>query len=375
MKLLDMMTEQSGAAAYVGYGSSLDPDMRYLTRFSCTDPVVYLKRRGEQGQIVVSQMEYGRAMQESAFLPVTRSEAGLLEILKEEPDHWKAMATMISRLAGGNLLVSPTFPAGLYAPLSSLCTVVVDDQTVERMRAVKSEEEIACIRMVQQATEASMKTARRMIRRAKVKKGVLQRGGEPLTAELVRQAIHTALQKYGCTGAETIVSCGPDSALPHHAGAGPLLAGEPIVIDIFPKSDTTGYYADMTRTYVKGEADPAIMEMYTAVRDAKAAGLGAIRAGAEGAAVHRVAVDLFAERGYATGTTGFTHNLGHGVGLAVHELPTLGPSGGPLGAGEVVTVEPGLYFPGIGGVRLEDLCVVRPDCAENLTRCKEEMIL
>lgn len=202
MKLLDMMTEQSGAAAYVGYGSSLDPDMRYLTRFSCTDPVVYLKRRGEQGQIVVSQMEYGRAMQESAFLPVTRSEAGLLEILKEEPDHWKAMATMISRLAGGNLLVSPTFPAGLYAPLSSLCTVVVDDQTVERMRAVKSEEEIACIRMVQQATEASMKTARRMIRRAKVKKGVLQRGGEPLTAELVRQAIHTALQKYGCTGAE-----------------------------------------------------------------------------------------------------------------------------------------------------------------------------
>lgn len=375
MTLLDLMTEQSGAAAYVGYGSSLDPDMRYLTRFSCTDPVVYLKRRGEQGQIVVSQMEYGRAGQESAFLPVTRSEAGLLEILKEEPDRWKATATMISRLAVGDVVVSPTFPAGLYAPLAGLCRVVIDDQTVERMRAVKNEEEIAWIRTVQQATEASMKTARKMIRQTKVKKGVLQRDGRPLTSELVKQAIHTTLLKHGCTGAETIVSCGPDSALPHHTGAGPLLEGEPIVIDIFPKSETTGYYADMTRTYVKGEAEPAIREMYAAVRDAKAAALTAIRAGVSGAAVHQIAVDLFAERGYGTGSTGFTHNLGHGVGLAVHELPTLGPSGGPLGAGEVVTIEPGLYFPGIGGIRLEDLCVVRQDCAENLTHGKEEMIL
>jgi Xaa-Pro aminopeptidase len=375
MTLLDLMTEQSGAAAYVGYGSSLDPDMRYLTRFACTDPVVYLKKSGEQGQIVISQMEYGRAVQESAFLPVTRAEAGLLEILKEEPDRWKATATMISRLAGGDLLVSPTFPAGLYAPLASLCRVVIDDQTVERMRAVKTEEEIAAIRTVQQATETSMKTARQLIHRAKVKKGVLQRHGEPLTAEQVKQAIHTTLLKHGCTGAETIVSCGPDSALPHHTGAGPLAAGEPIVIDIFPRSEATGYYADMTRTYVKGEADPAVREMYAAVKDAKAAALKEIRAGAGGDAVHQIAVDLFAERGYGTGATGFTHNLGHGVGLAVHELPTLGPSGGPLAAGAVVTVEPGLYFPGIGGVRLEDLCVVRPDTAENLTHCKEEMIL
>lgn len=375
MTLLDLMTEQSGAAAYVGYGSSLDPDMRYLTRFSCTDPVVYLKRAGELGQIVVSQMEYGRAVQESAFLPITRAEAGLLEILKDQPDRWKATATMISRLAGGDLLVSPNLPAGLYAPLAGLCRVVIDDQTVERMRAIKTEEEIAAIRTVQQATEASMKSARQLIHRAKVKKGVLQRHGEPLTAEQVKQAIHTTLLEHGCAGAETIVSCGPDSAQPHHTGAGPLLAGEPIVIDIFPRSDLTGYYADMTRTYVKGEADPEVGEMYAAVKDAKAAALKEISAGVGGDAIHQIAVDLFAERGYATGTTGFTHNLGHGVGLAVHELPTLGPSGGPLGAGEVVTVEPGLYFPGIGGVRLEDLCVVRSDHAENLTHCKEEMIL
>jgi len=375
MTLLDTVTEQSGATAYVGYGSSLDPDMRYLTRFSCTDPVVYLKRVGERGQIVISQMEYGRAAQESVFLPITRSEAGLLDILKEEPDRWKATAAMIHRLAGGDLLVAPTFPAGLYAPLAALGRVVIDNQTVEQMRAVKSEEEIACIRTVQQATEASMKTARRLIRKAKVKKGALQRNGQPLTSELVKEAIHSTLLEFGCTGAETIVSCGKDSALPHHTGAGPLLAGEPIVIDIFPRSDTTGYYADMTRTYVKGEADPAIGEMYAAVKDAKAAGLAAVRAGASGADVHQIAVDLFAERGYPSGTTGFTHTLGHGVGLAVHELPTLGPAGKPLLAGAVVTVEPGLYFPGIGGVRLEDLCVVRPDGAENLTHCKEEMIL
>jgi len=376
MDLLDQAIVSSGAAAYVGYASSADPDMRYLTRFQTTDPVLFLKRPGERGQVVVSQMEYARAASESTFAPITRAEAGLFTHWKDPSDRWSAMAAAIAGLAQGDVLVPPSFPIALARGLESHCRVVVDDGTIQRLRAVKVPAEVQEIRAVQRANEAAMAAAVGMIRAAEVRDGLLVLGGQELTAERVRAECHVTLLSHGCRAADTIVACGELAAQPHQRGTGPLAADQPIVIDIFPEDELSGYFADMTRTVVKGEPSDEVRGMFEAVTEAKALAIARIRAGVPGAEVHQAVVDLFAGRGYASeGAAGFTHNLGHGVGLEVHELPTLGPQGGPLEAGNVVTVEPGLYLPGVGGVRLEDMGLVTPDGFENFTRFDEELVL
>jgi Xaa-Pro aminopeptidase len=182
-----------------------------------------------------------------------------------------------------------------------------------------------------------------------------------------------ALLERGCRAVDTIISCGEDSAIPHVRGSGPLREGAPIILDIFPQDEETGYTSDMSRTVVKGEPSPEIAGMYEAVRGAQELAAGLARPGATGAEVHGKVVEYFRERGYESNTKGFIHNLGHGIGLEVHELPTIGPSGGDLAAGNVITLEPGLYFPGIGGVRLEDAGVITPEGFRALARLPKEL--
>lgn len=375
MDLLDEAIRSSGAAAYVGYASSADPDMRYLTRFQTTDPVIYLKRPGERGLVVVSQMEFARAAAESAFAPITRAEAGIFTHWKDPSERWSAMAAAIVGLANGDVLVPPSFPIALARDLETQCRVLIDEGTVQRRRAVKAPAEVQEIRAVQRANEAAMAAAVEMIRAAEIRDGLLVHGGEVLTAERVRAECHRTLVMLGCRAADTIVAPGEQSAQPHQRGSGPLQADGPIVIDIFPEDELSGYFSDMTRTVVRGEPTDEVVAMFEAVRAAKALALGRIRAGVLAAEIHQAVVDLFAERGYAAGASGFTHNLGHGVGLEVHELPSLGPGAGPLEAGSVITVEPGLYLPGVGGVRLEDIGLVTTDGFENFTRFPEELVL
>jgi Xaa-Pro aminopeptidase len=373
MERLDAAIASAGARAYVAFGSSMDADMRYLTRFRTSDPVPFVKIRGEPGKIIVSQMEYERARRESTAVPVTRAEAGLTEILKEEKNRWRAYARMIAGLSGGDILVPPQFPAALARELEAFSRVVVDDDTVLKIRAVKSEEEIAALARVQEATDAAMGGAIASIRSAKVRKGVLYRGKAPLTSEILRKEVALTLLERGCRAVDTIISCGGDSAIPHVRGSGPLREGEPIILDIFPQDEESGYTADMSRTVVRGEPSPAIREMFEAVLGAQALAMTLVRPGATGAEVHGKVVDYFRERGYESTTKGFIHNLGHGVGLEVHELPTLGPAGGELAAGNVITLEPGLYEPGVGGVRLEDMGVVTGDGFRDLTQLPKEL--
>ena len=372
MERLDEAIASSGAKAYVAYGSSLDADMRYLTRFKTTDPVLFLQKPGELGTIIVSQMEYERAARESAAVPMTRAQAGLTEILKEEKNRWRAYARMIAGLAGGDILVPPQFPAALARELEAFSRVVVDEDTVLKLRAVKSDEEIAAIVRVQEATEAAMEGAITAIRSARVRKGFLYRGRTRLTSEILQRKVAVILLERGCRAVDTIISCGEDSAIPHVRGSGPLREGASIIIDIFPQDEESGYTADMSRTVVKGEPSPELLDMFGAVRDAQSFAATLVRPGATGAEIHGRVVDSFRERGYESNTKGFIHNLGHGVGLEVHELPVLGPSGGELTAGNVITLEPGLYYPGTGGIRLEDMGVVTPDGFRDLTRMPRE---
>ena len=375
MDPLSNAVRKSGADAYVMYASSRDADMRYLTHFTSSDPYVFFKKPGEAGVIIVSQMELGRASREATASVITRTQAGLPDILRKEKDPYRATAKMIAGLTGKKILVPPNFPIALANALSEYCTVLVDNGSVQSMRAKKSKAEILLMRDVQNVTEKAMGSAISLIKSASIKKGILYIDKKPLTAEFVKFSMHSLLLQHGCNAVDTIVSCGEDTSIPHITGSGPLKSDEPIVIDLFPVKEVSGYYADMTRTVVRGKPSTEILEMYDALREAKQIGISLVKRGASGADIHLTVVDFFKDRGYESNTRGFVHNLGHGVGLQVHELPTVGPAGKDLASGNVITIEPGLYYPGIGGVRLEDIGVVTAKGFENFTVFPEELVL
>ena len=375
MDALSKAIRKSGADAYVIYASSRDTDMKYLTHFTTSDPFVFFKKPGEPGVIIVSQMETGRASREATATVMTRTQAGLPEILKTEQDPYRATARMIAGQVGKKILVPQNFPIALANAMSEYCTVVVDGGTIQSMRAKKSKIELILMNNVQKVTEKAMDRAVSLIRSSSVKKGILHIGQKPLTSEHVKFSMHSLLLEHGCSAVDSIVSCGEDTAIPHMSGSGPLKSDEPIVIDLFPVEEKSGYYADMTRTVVKGEPSKDIREMYDALREAKQLGISRVKAGVSGADIHLAVVDFFKERGYETDTRGFIHNLGHGVGLQVHELPTIGPAGKALESGNVITIEPGLYYPGIGGVRLEDIGAVTAKGFNNFTAFPEELTL
>lgn len=375
MDALDRALAEGGFGAYVAYGTSSDPNILYLTRFSTSDPVLYIRRPGERGIIVVPQMELERAARESIAAVMSRAQAGFPEAMSGETDVWQATARVIAQHVDGPLLVPPGFPSALGLELARERTVAIDRDVLSGMREVKTADEIACIRRVQRVCDTAMEKAIGMIRKAKVRKGGLYRGAVPLTSSLVRSAIHQHLVREGCTPGETIVACGEETAMPHARGEGQLVEGAPIVIDIFPRDQETGYFSDMTRTVCRGEAPTEIAEMHAAVRDAQDLAARLLKPGASGAEVYREVVDFFRDAGYESGSRGFVHSLGHGVGLEVHERPSLGPSGGRVKEGTVVTNEPGLYYPGTGGVRLENTGVVRRQGFVSLTRFHRDLVV
>ena len=375
MDPLSDAVKTSGADAYVIYASSRDADMRYMTHFTTSDPFVFFKKPGERGVIIVSQMETGRASREATAAVMTRTQAGLPDILKTEQDLYRATAKMIAGQVGKKILVPPDFPIALANTLSEYCSILVDKGTVRSMRAKKSKNEILLMKNVQRATEKAMDLAVSLIKKASVKKGTLYVDKKPLTAEYVKFSMHSLLLQHRCSAVDTIVSCGEETSIPHITGTGPLKSGVPIVIDLFPVKEISGYYADMTRTVAKGEPSTEILEMYTALREAKRLGISRVKAGVSGADIHQDVVDFFKDQGYESNSRGFIHNLGHGVGLQVHELPTVGPAGKVLVSGNVITIEPGLYYPGVGGVRLEDIGVVTKTGFENFTVFREELIV
>jgi len=205
------------------------------------------------------------------------------------------------------------------------------------------------------------------------------------TSEQVRSVIEEVLLQHRCESVEgVIVASGPASFEPHAVGTGVILPGQPVVIDIFPSSKETGYFADMTRTICIGEASPALMDMYDAVQKAQEWAIAMVVPGVRGAHIHNVVWDYFVSRGYKTsgkGTLfsyaeGFVHSLGHGVGKAIHEPPRLSSlSEDVLQVGDVITIEPGLYYRHVGGVRLEDMVVVSEDGCRNLTQYQKVLVV
>jgi len=257
----------------------------------------------------------------------------------------------------------------------------ISDTGVFPQRRVKTALEVQRIRLAQRAAVAGMQAAWALLRAASVDaRGVLRHAGAPLTGEQVRRAINLAAMALDCVGGDPIVACGEQAADPHGIGHGPLHAGEPIVLDIFPQHAFNGYWGDLTRTVCKGPPKPGLRAMHAAVAAAQRRALATVRAGISGSTVHSVVQAEFERRGFKTEVvngrpTGFIHSTGHGVGLEIHEEPSLGPRPERLQAGAVVTVEPGLYYPGVGGVRIEDTVLVTSRGAQLLAPCARGLVI
>ncbi|WP_058827082.1 Xaa-Pro peptidase family protein [Haloferax sp. Q22] len=364
-----------------------DSNQLYLSGFDAPDPYVTLYTPAGI-HLLVSTLEFGRAKKESRADTVSRLSD--YDYRDKHAEHGsvvgkaKTVAAFLADHDIDSLAVPADFPLGTADALRDEGVVVEaeTDDVLTNIRAVKADEEVEHVHAAQDANEAAMRAAEGLIRDADVADdGTLTYEGEPLTSERVKEEIEVTLLRHGCALDETIVACGADAADPHDRGSGPLRADEAVIIDIFPRDKETKYNGDMTRTFVKGEPSPEIREWFDLTEEAFEAALDAVEPGATGADVHDAVCDVYEAAGENTlradpsAETGFIHSTGHGVGLDVHELPSLSPSGEELRPGHVITIEPGLYDPEIGGVRIEDLVVVTEDGYENLTEYPVEFVV
>ena len=384
---LDAHLDSLDVEAYLLDADSSDATQRYLSGFDAPDPFVSCYTPTTLS-LLVSGLEFGRAKTESRAdhirRPVEYNRRELVDTYGPLEANYRVIAAFLDDCGVDSVAVPERFPVGTADGLRKQeIEVVVDtDDVLIDIRAVKTPTELDYIRTTQQANEAAMAAAEKLIRAASVdSKGRLVVDGERLTSEHLKQRIEITLLEHGCGLDETIVACGEQAADPHDRGSGPLLSGEPIIIDIFPRSKSTGYHSDMTRTFCKGEPSETLAEWYDLTEQALAAALAEVEPGNTGADVHAAACEVYENAGVPTFRTdpetevGFIHSTGHGVGLAVHERPRLSTEGGDLVAGQVITVEPGLYDPSVGGVRIEDIVIVTENGYENITDYPIEFVV
>jgi Xaa-Pro aminopeptidase len=357
------------------------PEMRHEVPISIGDPFLYVERNGTR-HVVVSSLELSRARaipggpEAHAYEEFGWDEL-IAEGLPREEVELRTAVDACQALGIEDAIVPSRFPLEVADRLREAGVQVrADHRAFARRRRVKTEVELAGIRRAQRAAEAGMDAARDLLRRAAAGGGGLEVAGVPLTSERIKDAISNVFVAHGMVADEFIVSHGPQTAVGHDMGSGQIGPGEPVVVDLWPKDPETACYADMTRTYVVGDPPEEVVEYHRLCKEALELSLAGVRPGVPGTELFRLVCELFHDAGYPTQLSkrqgevledGFFHGLGHGVGLEVHEEPWLGRAPGELVAGDVLTLEPGLYRRGFGGTRLEDLVLVTEDGAESLT--------
>ena len=361
--------------------SESSADMLYATGLFVPDPFTYLRVAG-RSTIMMSDLEIDRARAQSKVdevVSLTDYTDRAKENAKADPGLVDAVIELLRDREVKGVRVPNGFPLG-YADIlrDRGFEVTAKEDPFWDERPLKCDDEVTAISEVSRHTEGALRMAFGLISEAAVKDGVLH-GPEdgPLTSEYIRTRIHVYLLERDCIAQHTIVAGGVQGCDPHNGGSGLLRAGEPIIFDLFPKSTKTGYFADITRTVAKGPVSDAFRRLYDTVLEGQETALSSVRAGVDGQEIHGEVERLFESRGYETGAKdgrmqGFFHGTGHGFGLEIHEPPRISKVSQVLRAGHVVTVEPGLYYPALGGgVRIEDNVVVTESGCVNLTQLEK----
>jgi Xaa-Pro aminopeptidase len=363
------------------YGDTVrSPEMRHEVPVGIGDPFLYAEVNGTRH--VLTNVLERKKLDDLGLETHLGTDYGIDDLIAEGRK-WEAIEKELALRACRdfgveNAAVPLTFPIYLADFLRAEgIELRADRELFEQRRRSKTEAEIAGIRRAQRAAEAGMAAARDMLRQAEQNRGGLLLDGEPLTCERIKLAIGRTFTDHDCMAEDFIVAHGEQGARGHDTGSGQISAGEPVVIDLFPIDRESACFADMTRTFVVGDPPEEIVEWHRLVKESLDRSLEAIGPGVQGKAVFDVSCEIFEKQGFPTTRTkkpgevldeGYFHSLGHGVGLEVHEAPYMGRiSEHELAPGDVVTVEPGLYRQGFGGVRLEDLVLITEDGYENLT--------
>ena len=363
--------------------SERNADMLYASGIFAPDAFIAVELKGEWHGLF-SPLEVDRARKHSKF-----AQAHLDRPFREEaekrgwpPGSAATAAAFLTKHKVKKVKVPEWFPLAIAEQLRGWgFKVKAAEGAFFPERAVKSEYEINCLAQAERLTRRAMQQAENYLAAASVgNDGILREAGsgKKVKSADVRRVIETFLIGQGAKPSHTIVACGKEGSDPHNEGRGFIRAGQPIIVDIFPRVLATGYWGDMTRTYVKGKAPKEIKRLYNTVKRGQDIGLSMVAAGVDGQTIHRAITDYFDSQGYPTKMvrgkqTGFFHGTGHGVGLEIHEAPRISTAGEILQAGNVITIEPGLYYPGLGGVRIEDMVVVKSGGYDNLTKHKRQL--
>ncbi|HBF13757.1 MAG TPA: aminopeptidase P family protein [Deltaproteobacteria bacterium] len=367
------------SASLIIASSESDSNLYYATKFLVPDPVIYFEIAGKK-HIVLSDLEFDRGKEQACVhqvLSLTKASKQIKRTpkTKDLPVYALVVDHFFKEKKIKGILVPSDFPSNYYVALQKLgYKISVKPDPFYEKRLIKTPEEkkhiIHSIRQVEKAFGEALV----FLQKSKIKNNKIYHGKELVTSELLQSLINTRLMELGCVGNHTIVASGVQGSLPHHHGAGPIIPHTPIIFDIFPRNIDSRYFADMTRTVVKGKPSDTIKRMYKAVKSANEKAMHLVKAGANTATIHKAAVTTLAKFGFKTGPNksgrmeGFIHSTGHGLGLDIHELPSVSSRESILKKGFVITIEPGLYYEKEGGIRLEDDVFVTQNGFEQLTK-------
>jgi Xaa-Pro aminopeptidase len=360
--------------------SESDADMYYATRFWAPDPFIFLERNGKR-TLVLSDLEIDRARKQAEadeFVSFNELEREVQGSDKQAPAYEKVLSHFLRQRGVRSTIVPANFPLGYARTLADdRIRLEPTNGLFWPERESKTDEEIQMMSRALRITENGLARAVEVLKASKFGPGrKLHWRNKTLTSEILRAEIDSAVLRAGGTPSGTIVAGGDQACDPHDRGSGPLYASSLIILDVFPRDAKTGYFGDMTRTVVRGQARDPQRQLWETVKTGQAMALKKIKAGVDGAQIHKAIQDFFNKRGYRTEIrdgrqVGFFHGTGHGLGLEIHEYPRLQKV--VLKDRQVLTVEPGLYYPGVGGVRLEDVVVVTKSAPWKLSRFPKQL--
>lgn len=352
--------------------TSNSSDLFYRTGFKAPDPIIFFEI-GRKKYLILNDLEIERGKAQAKVDEVL----SLREILNNVKSKkiFDVFVWIIKKYGIRKIIVPYSFPSYIFNQLQKLKIRIEasSDSIFFPKRLIKDENEIKKIKKTMKLTEIVLGNVINIIKNSRPRNNYLYYNKKILTSEFLRNFCQKDLASLGLECPDCIISSGKHSALPHHHGSGPLKESVPIILDIFPRDIESGYFADITRTIVKGKPGKILKNMYEVVKKGQITGVKLVKAGRNGKTIHNKIRKIFDDEGFSTDFSkknpdGFIHSTGHGLGLQIHEPPRISDIDEILKKNQVITVEPGLYYPKIGGIRIEDTVLVTKSGCKNLSK-------